>query len=240
MTTFCRIFAAMAALFLCAWLAIAQETPASKQETPAKKKSTSRVIDNQSIEKQKKSEAEKKADTANAAPAAQSMEMPKPAPEITKLIKMFSGTWNATEKHEVSDFMPKGGTGKGVDIVKAGPGGNSLLGDYRSTGAMGRFSGHGIIYWDAKKQAYSSIWCDSMSPSCETSATGKWEGNDLVFRAEEEMMGKKMAMRQVYTDIKPDSYTFYIDVSMDGGPMKRDMTIHYVKATPKAATPNKQ
>ena len=36
----------------------------------------------------------------------QQMPMPKPAPEMTKLIKTLSGTWNVTEKHEMNPMMP--------------------------------------------------------------------------------------------------------------------------------------
>ncbi len=215
MKSLCRIFATLMTFTLCASLAVAQEKPAGKKAAGQSKQGK---------------EAEKK-------PGGQGMPMMvKASPEIQKLIKMFAGTWTASQKIEPSEFMP-GGSGTGTDTVKAGPGGNSLLSDYRSKSAMGSFSGHGIIYWEPKRQVYSSVWCDSMSPEgCEVGATGKWEGSDLVFNSEGEMMGKKFQSKQVYTDIKPDSYTFYIDSSMDGGPMKRFLTITYTrKPSAKAA-----
>ena len=216
-----KLLAASTLVMLCTALAVAQAKPEGKKATSSKK------------------ESRKAAKNASG----QSMSMiSKPSPEMQKIIKMFAGTWSSTEKHEPSEFLPNGGTGTGSDTVKAGPGGNSLISDYRSKGAMGgSFSGHGIIYWDAKHQAYSSVWCDNMSSEgCEVGATGKWEGNDLVFTAEGEMMGKKYEMKQVYTDIKPDSYTFYMDMSNVGGPMKRTMTITYtrkVEAKSSAAPP---
>lgn len=161
---------------------------------------------------------------------------PQPSPEIQKLIKMFAGTWSTSEKFDPSEFMPQGGTGSGSETIKGGPGGNSLVNDYRSRGSMGAFAGHGIIFWDAKRQIFSSVWCDSMSPNgCDTGITGKWEGDDLVFNSESEMMGKKVQQKQVYTDIKPTSFTFYIDTSTDGGPIKRTLTIKYTKKGANAA-----
>jgi len=217
-----RMFATFMMVALCASLALTQEKPGGKKAAGRSKQGK---------------EAGKK-------PGGQGMPMmPKPSPEIQKLIKMLAGTWSASEKVEPSEFMPQGSSGSGTDTVKAGPGGNSLVSDYRSKGPMGSFSGHGIIYWDPKRQVYSSVWCDSMSPEgCEVGATGKWEGDNLVFNAEGEMVGKKFRSKQVYTDIKPDSYTFYIDSSMDGGPMKRFLTITYTRkpATKAAAAPAKQ
>ncbi len=216
-----RMLASFTAAALCASLALAQEKPGGKK------------VAGQS----------KQGQEAGQKPGGQGMPMmAKPSAEIQKLIKTLAGTWSASEKMEPSESMP-GGSGTGTDTAKAGPGGNSLVSDYRSKGPMGSFAGHGIVYWDAKRQVYSSVWCDSMSPQgCEVGATGKWEGNDLVFNAEGEMMGKKFRSKQVYTDIKPDSYTFYIDSSMDGGPMKRFLTIAYTRkpATKSMAAPAKQ
>jgi hypothetical protein len=215
MKSFCRLIGGLAAAAMCVSISLAQNPPATKK--PAK---------------QSRQTTEKKAG---------GMGMPmmsKPSPEIQKLIKDFAGTWSTSEKIEASEFIPQGGTGAGTDISKAGPGGNSLLGDYRSRGSMGSFSGHGIIFWDAKRQLYNSIWCDSMSPSgCEAGISGKWEGEELVFNSESEMMGKKVQSKQVYTDIKPDSFTFYIDSSVDGGPIKRFMTIKYTRKAGSSAVP---
>ncbi len=211
-----RAFVGLIIFILCVSFGVAQEKPEGSKAAAQSKQGK---------------EAGKK-------PGAQGMPMmTKPAPEIQKLIKMFSGTWIASEKMEPSEFAPQGGTGTGTDTVKAGPGGRSLVGDYRSKGSMGSFAGHGIIYWDPKRQAYSSVWCDSMTAEgCEVGATGKWEGNDLVFHSEGEMMGKKVHSKQVYTDLQPDAYTFYIDSSIDGGPMKRSLTINYTRKPAAAAT----
>jgi hypothetical protein len=171
---------------------------------------------------------------ATAAPAG--MKAAPPSAEIQKVIKLFAGSWTVEEKYEASEFMPMAGTATGTDAAKAGPGGYSLLRDYRSKGAMGPYSGHGIIYWAPGEKAYKYIWCDSMSADgCEVGASGKFEGDDLVFTASGEFMGKKYKMKLGYNDIKPDSYTFYIDQAFEGGPMKRTFTSHFTRKTAPAA-----
>ena len=161
----------------------------------------------------------------------------KQSPEMAKLAKMMVGTWSVDEKFEaVPEMGPEAqaGTGKGTDVIKAGPAGNSLIADFKSSSSMGAFTGHGVMWWDAKAGAYRSVWCDSEGPSgCDAGAVGKWEGNDLVFTADAEMPGPKgamkMKMRQVYSELKPASFTFYIDSSINGGAMKRMMTLKYKK-----------
>jgi hypothetical protein len=183
--------------------------------------------------------ATKAADKMGKAPAAAAKKAAPPdmtvkqSPEMAKLAKMLVGTWAVDEKFEASELGP-GATGKGTEVVKAGPAGNSLIADFKAKSTMGPFSGHGVIWWDAKAGAYRSLWCDSEGPGgCDATATGKWEGNDLVFTVNAEMPGPKGAMklkmRQVYSEVKPASFTFYIDSSINGGAMKRMMTLKYKK-----------
>lgn len=188
------------------------------------------VLAQEKTEKPAKSgHAHHQAAKESAAPAG--MEMPKPSPEMERLTKLLVGTWRTSEKFEPSPEMgmPNGGNGTGTEVVKAGPGGFSVIADYKSRGAMGNFAGHGVTYWDAKEQAYKSFWIDSMAGQGETS-TGKWEGNDLVFTSEGEMQGKKYSNLQKFTDITPNSFTFKMSSAMDGGDMKEVMTINYKKA----------
>lgn len=149
--------------------------------------------------------------------------LPKPAPEMERLSRIFVGTWSTSEKHEPGRIAPKGGTGTGLDAVKLGPGGLSLVFDYKSSDPMGKFVAHGVIWWDAQEQGYKGLECTNRSPGgCEVGGLWKWEGNDLVSHEE--------GLKEVFTDITPTSRTFYMDASTDGGPMKRFMTIKYTKS----------
>jgi hypothetical protein len=174
--------------------------------------------------------------TSSKSETSMGMPMPKPSTQIEKLAEKIVGTWNTSEDFEVSEMMPKGGKGHGTAVIKKGPGGLSVTEDYHSRGGMGAFAGHGVFWWDEKANGFKSVWCDNTSPAgCSVSnGLGKWEGNDVVFNDEQEMMGKKMAMKEVYTELKPSSFTMTMDGSQDGGPMKRQMTIKYTKAGAKA------
>ncbi len=172
--------------------------------------------------------AEKKAE-----PAA---EMPKPAPEMEKLSKLMVGNWTTEEKFEANDFMPAG-TGKGSETTRLGPGGLSLVSDYHSKNVMGEVHGHGMIWWDPKEEVFHSLWCDNVAPSgCELSGPGKWEGDNLVFHDETEMLGRKIVMKVTLTDLKPDSHTFTVDLVGENGEMQRGMTFKYTRK-PAAAKP---
>jgi hypothetical protein len=161
-----------------------------------------------------------------------SMPMAKPSPEMQKLSKMVVGTWTTSEKMEPGPWAPTGGTGKGTAVFKNGPGALSLVQDYKSSSGMGSFVGHGVMWWDAQAGGYKGIWCDSMTPvGCSVNkGIAKWDGNNLVGSDESEMMGQKVATKNTWTDITPNSFTFTIDAGPPGGEMKRMMTIKYTRA----------
>ncbi len=159
------------------------------------------------------------------------MPMPKPAPEMTKMIKMMAGSWTVAEKVDPSPMMPKGGTGKGTAVLTPGPGGLSLTEKYHSNGTMGSFTGLGTFWWDAKAQVYRGVWCDSMSPNgCDASGASKWEGDKLVVTMEGEMNGQKMLTRITYSDFKSDSFVMTMESGPDASKLQKAMTITYSKA----------
>jgi hypothetical protein len=170
-------------------------------------------------------------------PAPSAMQMPKPAPEMTKLIKMMSGSWMVTEKADPSPMMPKGGTGKGTAKLTAGPGGMSMTENYHSSGMMGgSFSGFGTFWWDPKVQAYRGVWCDSMTPNgCDGSGTTKWEGDNLVGTMEGDMNGQKMTTKFTYSDWTANSFVMTMSSGPDANSLKPMMTITYTKAAPAKA-----
>lgn len=163
-----------------------------------------------------------------------SMPMPKPAPEMTKLIKLLAGNWMITEKAEPNPMAPKGGSGTGTAKLWAGPGGLSLLESYHSSGtAMGpNFNGFGVFWWDDKVQAYHGLWCDTMTPGgCDSSGTTKWQGDNLVGTMESDMNGQKTVATFTYSDWKPDSFVMTMAMGPDANSLKKFMTITYTKSS---------
>jgi Protein of unknown function (DUF1579) len=162
----------------------------------------------------------------------------KPSPEMQKLTKMLVGKWTAVTKTEPMGGTP-GGEAKGEATFYRGPGGLSLIEDFKSTGGgFGDFRGHGVTYWDPAAKNYTGVWCDSMTPTgCAPGGTSKWEGDKIVGYMEmPDEKGKAAKYRMTYSDIKPDSVTFTMEAP-DGSSYKPMMTIVYTRAAAKPASP---
>jgi hypothetical protein len=162
--------------------------------------------------------------------AAQGMPSFKPAPEMEKLTKMFGGRWKTKETFEKSEMMPGGGSGEGEEVAHSGPGNLSLMSHYKSQGPMGAFEGHGTTWFDPADKKYHSFWCDNMSATgCQLMGTGTWEGDNLVFTGESEMNGMTFTQKMVYSDIKPGSFKWAMQMGPKGGDLKPFMTTIYTK-----------
>jgi len=158
--------------------------------------------------------------------------MPKPAPEMKKMLTQLSGDFTATMKMDAMMGMPAS-TSVGPAKIYSGPGRLSLMETVNSVDEHGnKFSGHGIIWWDAKANLYKGIWCDNGSPNgCMDSGTGKWEGNNLVFTGSMEMMGKNYNFKSTYSGFSADGYNFLMETSEGSGPMQKMFTVDYKKAS---------
>lgn len=170
--------------------------------------------------------AKSKKSTAAAGPA-----MPKPAAEMKDLRAMI-GIWSTDEKFEPGPMMPPGGTGAGTATVRLGPGGFTVIVDQRSKNAMGSFAGHGVYTWDPNEKAYKFYWGDSMGPGV-VMETGHKDGDNLVFTGEVTMEGKKIRVRDVFSDRMPTSFTLTSYMN-DGSGEKQDMSIKFTKQEPPA------
>jgi len=181
--------------------------------------------------------AAKAAGAPKATAKPQGMPMPATDPEMKKLSKIMAGTWTVTETAPPSEMMPKGGTGHGEAVISRGPGGNSLLQNYHSQSAMGKFAGHGVIWYDPQDKGFKNIWCDTMTPGgCAMfNGTGKWEGDKLVFSGTQDMMGKAEQVKETISDVTPHSFTFTIESGADANSMKTFMTLKYAKRAGGAA-----
>ena len=129
------------------------------------------------------------------------------------------------ELFEPSAEMPEGKQDKGAETMRPGPGGLSLIGDYESHGAH---FGHLIVTWIPAEKVYKSYWTDLTQPGVSVS-TGKWKGDKLVFSTIDQSSGKKLLVRDTYSDITPTSFTDTLESGPLGGPMKKILTVKYTK-----------
>jgi hypothetical protein len=152
---------------------------------------------------------------------------PPPSLEIKRLVDALSGTWSITLKIEPNENLPKGGGGKGEEVWRPGPGGLSLIEDYHSTGDEGEISGLGVAWWDNNAQRYQVTWCDGSNPEgCVVIKHGaKWEGSNVVAMDEWQKNGKKVTLKEVFSDITPTSFKQTLYQGESGGELKMFMSI---------------
>ena len=166
------------------------------------------------------------------APAA-GMVQAKPAPEMQPVLSTV-GTWSATIKNEPSEWNPKGSTDKGTMVMSKGPGGLSVIQDVRSKGPMGPYRGHAIIYWDTIANRQSSVYCDNVS-GCVFGVTKMDGDKKWSTEMEQEFEGKKMKMVSHGTILDENTMHEEFTQSIDGGPMKKIMTMDYKRVGKKMA-----
>lgn len=112
----------------------------------------------------------------------------KPGAAEMERLKFYLGEWDYTETY------PKGGKNTGVYTSKLGPGGNSLINTFHSTGPMGDFEGLLILTWDANEKAYKAYAFGNDFPGAIVE-TGQFEGDALVYRSEFTAGGTTMKLR---------------------------------------------
>ncbi len=166
----------------------------------------------------------------------------KQIPEMAKVEKAIAGRWKTTIKYEAAPEMgmPNGATAEGMAMIHPGPAGNSMMEMFHSKSPMGPFQGVMVLWYSAADKKYHRVWCDSDAPSCDASGTGDWDGDNLVFTSSGEMQGQKYTSREVMSELKPDSFTFELDMGSGDQAPKKFMTINYTRmpemAKPGAAT----
>lgn len=130
-----------------------------------------------------------------------------------------------------SKETPDGGTGEGIEVWRPGPGGYSVIEEYREKNAQGEIYGFVSFWWDADLQGQRFVWCHNTNPlGCELSkGVAKWEGNRLAYREEREENGKKMIHLEVFEDITPASFSQTLSEGPAGRELKRVLTIRAVK-----------
>ncbi len=124
---------------------------------------------------------------------------PKPPAEIVRLKSMI-GTWDAAEHWEKVEGFAPGGDGKGIYTVVDGPGGMSVIIDYKATsGPFPTYTGHGILSWELDQKVYRMAWAQPIWPGVSIE-TGRFEGPELILSYEIEEMGQKYVVKNEYTE----------------------------------------
>jgi hypothetical protein len=112
--------------------------------------------------------------------------------EANKLLKALQGTWAVTEHYD------GGGTGKGTESWRPGPGNRSVIEDYHSVDDHGKvFTGLAIGWWDGQAKGFRITWCDDQEGCRLLSAS--WKSDTWIVR--------DTAFEEVFSDITAASFT---------------------------------
>jgi hypothetical protein len=157
---------------------------------------------------------------------------------IKQLAATLEGDWAiqitlaGNERHPGSD-------GHGEEKFSRGPGGNSFVEKYHSTGTEGKITGLGIFWPDKAQGAYQILWCGDGTPDGCTpmSGGGKWEAGNLVIRQQFERKGKQVALKEVFSEFTASSFLQTIFEKIDDGEWKARVMIRAtrIKTEQKAA-----
>ncbi|MBC8324727.1 MAG: DUF1579 domain-containing protein [Verrucomicrobia subdivision 3 bacterium] len=87
-------------------------------------------------------------------------EMEKPG-EHHQHLKMMTGTWDVKLKMHHAPGQVMDGTGE--ETARIQPGGFWLISNFTGTFAGMKFTGHGVLGYDAHKKRYTGVWTDSVA-----------------------------------------------------------------------------
>jgi hypothetical protein len=164
---------------------------------------------------------------AVAASGGQVAPRPRPNPQIEKMLQAFEGTWSIKETFAPDAASPKGAAAEGTIVWRAGPGGFSVIEDYRSKRANDEVTGLAVFWWDEAVHGYRTIWCDSTNPGgcIDFKNVARWEGSQLVLVEDYESNGKKFTFKEVFGDITANTFTQTLYGGEVVGKLKVDQTI---------------
>jgi hypothetical protein len=131
-------------------------------------------------------------------------------PEMEKLIAALSGEWVTEDTYEGDAQTPTRRRKSSRESYRAGPARLSLIEEYHGENALGKSWATGIFWWDHEAKGVHVLWCDSeaVDMGCRVlPGIGKWEGDDFVLTDQHANSGKRVFTREVWSDLKRDSFT---------------------------------
>ncbi len=147
-----------------------------------------------------------------------------PGPDVQNLML---GSWVINVKYPPTSERSGGDTGVGTEVWRAGPGGRSVIEEYREKDGKGNVEGLGVAWWDKQAQGQRFVWCDTSNPDgCYVSEeVAKWNGESLEWKEEQVNSGKKRVYSEIFKNIRPDSFTQVLQEGEPGKEMKTTATI---------------
>jgi hypothetical protein len=154
-------------------------------------------------------------------------------PEMEKLINALSGEWATEDTYEGDDQTPAGRLKRSRESYRAGPARLSLIEEYHGENALGKSWATGIFWWDHEAKGVHVLWCDSdaVDMGCRVlPGIGKWEGDHFVLVDQHGGSGQRVFTREVWSDLKPDSFTQTIYQGASADNLKKVLTIRAARS----------
>ena len=153
-----------------------------------------------------------------------------PASDICSLTEALSGRWSLNVKWEPDSENPNGLVNSGEETWRSGPGGYTLIEEEQIRFPKQNADAYllGIIWWDQTTKSLHGMECQNMLPfTCDLKGalndiTMTWDGNQFVI---DEIENKTSLWHEVWSDIKPNSFTQTGEYGPRGGALKRLFTM---------------
>ena len=163
----------------------------------------------------------------SSAPASETKPVASSNPEMDKL-KFYVGEWDYTETYPKSKRYPNGAKNTGVYKSRLGPGGNSLINEFHSSGPVGEYDGLLVMTWDTKEKVYKAYAFGNEFPGALVE-NGAWEGDTLVYTTELSMGPKKFKLRNTTRLTAPEKLVSEEFSSAEGAPENLLVHVEAVK-----------
>lgn len=158
-----------------------------------------------------------------------------PAPEMQSLAKALGGKWSTTYEFSAGSVSSTGGTGRGEENWRTGPGGYVLIEEEHVHAPSEEMFLIAFHWWDKTTNRLRGMLCNnSGSAACDFSSYSNsslnWNGKELTIDMEFPHGGKKMLWHEVWSRITATSFTQTGDIGNVDGALKRAVTIQGSKA----------
>jgi hypothetical protein len=147
------------------------------------------------------------------------------------------GTWAIKVQYPPTPELPNGDTGQGTEIWRPGPGGRSVIEEYREKNSKGEVEGLGVAWWDKDANGQRFVWCENGVPTgCYVSKeVARWEDDSLVWKEEQIVGSTKTAYSEVFRQIKPTSFVQELQEGKSLDTLHRSALISATQIAPQAA-----
>ena len=149
--------------------------------------------------------------------------------EMARLAKVLAGDWNTVEIVQHGKPVAEGEGRRGTVHVTLTGGGTVLVSEGHSVGTVGGDLLWFItIWWNPAAKNYRFLTCFKTpgEAGCELRGTAHWEGDTFLNDYEEMINGKRTKMRDVWSDIMPNSHTLTAEYDTGNGVMKPYVVSH--------------